>query len=144
MCQPFAWHGRTQRHVRAPQHKTGQHGCDRLRCVIEEQEEEVTYEFPRLRYGRPLPQQFVLCYLRLERKLEEAEQRLWKFERREKVIELRDISREQAKEEIRQLFQSGRTLYYSDIAEELGLELEVVVDICKKLQENGEIAIDES
>jgi len=110
----------------------------------EEEEEEVTYEFPRLGYGRPLPQQFVLCYLRLERKLEEAEQRLWKFERREKVIELRDIPREQAKEEIRQLFQSGRTLYYSDIAEELGLELEVVVDICKKLQENGEIAIDES
>ncbi len=56
---------------------------------------------------------------------------------------LRELSREEAKEEIRQLFKSGRTLYYSDIAEELKLALKLVVDICRELQGNGEIGIDE-
>ena len=61
----------------------------------------------------------------------------------ERVISLRDISKEKAKEEIRNLFTSGRTLYYSDIAEELRLDLEMVVEICDELQESGEISIDE-
>ena len=62
----------------------------------------------------------------------------------EKVIVLREISREQAKQEIQQLFSSGRTLYYSDIAEELGLDLELTVDICRELQESKEIKVDEN
>lgn len=60
----------------------------------------------------------------------------------EKVIELREIPREKAKKEIKALFSTGRTLYYSDIAMELGLDLELVVGICNELQETGEIAID--
>lgn len=60
----------------------------------------------------------------------------------EKVIVLREISREEAKNEIRKLFSSGKTLYYSDIAQELGLDLELVVDICTELQKQGEIAVD--
>jgi len=60
------------------------------------------------------------------------------------VIVLREISREQAKQEIQQLFSSGRTLYYSDIAEELGLDLELTVDICRELQESKEIKVDEN
>ena len=55
---------------------------------------------------------------------------------------LRDITREEAKKEIRQLFLTGRTLYYSDIAEELELDLELVVGICREFQENKEIGID--
>jgi len=110
----------------------------------EKEEEEVTYEFPRLRYGSPLPQQFALSYLRLERELEEVKMRLWELERREKVIELRDIPRGQAKEEIRRLFQSGRTLYYSDIVKELGIDLETVVDVCDELEKEKEIGIDAS
>ena len=55
---------------------------------------------------------------------------------------LRDITREEAKKEIRQLFLTGRTLYYSDIAEELELDLKLVVDICREFQENKEIGID--
>ena len=60
----------------------------------------------------------------------------------ERVIVLREISREKAKDEIYKLFSSGETLYYSDIAQELGLDLELVVDICTELQKQGEITID--
>ena len=57
---------------------------------------------------------------------------------------MKQISREQAKQEIQQLFSSGRTLYYSDIAEELSLDLELVVDICQELQDSGEVTVDEN
>jgi regulator of replication initiation timing len=83
----------------------------------------------------------------LRREIEQIKQKLSELEERmpeEKVIVLREISREEAKEEIRQLFSSGRTLYYSDIAEELRLDLELVVAICHELQESGELRIDES
>ena len=62
---------------------------------------------------------------------------------KEKVIVLREISREQAKQEMQQFFSTGRTLYYSDIAEELRLALELVVDIWRELQGKGEIKVDE-
>jgi len=61
---------------------------------------------------------------------------------KERTVVLREISREEAKEEIRNLFSTERTLYYSDIAKELGLDLEMVVDICSELQKSGEISID--
>jgi regulator of replication initiation timing len=83
----------------------------------------------------------------LRQEIEQIKQKLSELEERipeEKVIVLREISKEEAKEEIRQLFSSGRTLYYSDIAEELRLDLELVVDICRELQESGELRIDES
>ncbi|MBI4295727.1 MAG: hypothetical protein HY667_01275 [Chloroflexi bacterium] len=60
----------------------------------------------------------------------------------QKVIVLREISREAAKKEIKKLFATGKTLYYSDIAQELRLDLELVVDICNELQKEGDIAID--
>ena len=60
----------------------------------------------------------------------------------EKVIVLKQISREQAKQEIKELFASGRTLYFSDIAEELKLDIKLVVEICKELQEENEIGVD--
>jgi hypothetical protein len=60
----------------------------------------------------------------------------------EKVIILREISREEAKNEIKKLFSAGKTLYYSDIAQQLGLDLELVVDICNELQKQGDIKID--
>lgn len=62
----------------------------------------------------------------------------------EKILILRDISREQARSEIKNLFESGRTLYYSDIANELSLDLELVVNICDELLESGDIHIDDS
>ena len=60
---------------------------------------------------------------------------------KEQVIILREISREQAKEEIRKLFLEGDTLYFSDIAKRLSLDLELVVDISRELLEKGEIQV---
>ena len=108
--------------------------------------QEVVKIYPRIATVSPLPPRFVMEYLSLQRELKRVKQRLSELENRdsgEKVIVLRDITREEAKQEIRQLFSSGRTLYYSDIAEELGLDLKLVVDICRELQENKEIGIDE-
>lgn len=83
----------------------------------------------------------------LRKEVEQIKQKLAELEERmpkEKVIVLREISREQAKQEIQQLFSSGRTLYYSDIAEELSLDLELVVDICRELEGNREVRVDKS
>lgn len=55
------------------------------------------------------------------------------------MIVLREISKEEAKQEIRGLFAGGRTLYYSDIAEELRLDLKFVVELCHELESAGEI-----
>jgi regulator of replication initiation timing len=60
----------------------------------------------------------------------------------EKVIIMREISKEAAEKEIRQLFSEGKALYYSDIAEHLRLDLQLVVEICNELQKRGEIKID--
>jgi hypothetical protein len=59
------------------------------------------------------------------------------------IIEIRGISREQAKAEITEIF--GETevpLYYSDIMEQLGIELELVVEICQELIDEGIIGLD--
>ena len=51
----------------------------------------------------------------------------------EEIIVLRTIDRELAKQEIQAIFKTGRTLYFSDIARELRLDLELVADICQEL-----------
>lgn len=82
----------------------------------------------------------------LRQEMEQIKQKLSDLEDRvpkEKVIVLRELPREAAKQEIRRIFSDGRTLYYSDIAEELKIDLELAVDICHELQESGEIKIDE-
>lgn len=63
---------------------------------------------------------------------------------KKKVIVLRKINKEQAKQKIQQLFASGRTLYYSDIAEELQLDLKLVVKICQELTDEGKLESRES
>ncbi len=60
----------------------------------------------------------------------------------EKVIELRTISRKEAKQEILDLFQGGETLYYSDLANRLRIDLPLVVEICQELGKEGEIEVD--
>ncbi len=97
--------------------------------------------------GIPSFPNMILENVLLRQEVEQIKQRLSELEERipeEKVIVLKEISMEEAKEEIRQLFSSGRTLYYSDIAEELRLDLKLVVDICLELQASGEVEIDES
>lgn len=84
--------------------------------------------------------------LLLRERIQRIEERLASLEAslpKAKVILLREISREEAEKEIRSIFSAGKTLYYSDIAQELGLDLELVVDICNELQERGEITIDD-
>ncbi len=61
----------------------------------------------------------------------------------EKVIVLREITVEQARSEIIDLFATGETLYYSDISESLRIDLEMVVDICRELQQEGAIGVDD-
>ena len=60
----------------------------------------------------------------------------------EDVTELRAIDREQAKQEMKDLFATGDTLFYSDVARRLQLELPLVVEICQELEEAGEIEVD--
>jgi len=61
----------------------------------------------------------------------------------QKTIILREINKAQAKQEIKKLFTATyEPLYYSDIAEELKLDLEMVVEICQELIKEGEIEID--
>ena len=57
------------------------------------------------------------------------------------VIVLRAITREQAKQEIKALFITGETLYYSDIVHRLSIDLPLVVELCQELIEEGEIDV---
>ena len=59
----------------------------------------------------------------------------------EQVIVLRTVEKDQAKREIRDLFQKGETLYYGDIEERLGIELPLVVEICNELMAAGEVEV---
>ena len=85
--------------------------------------------------------------LRLREELAKVNRKLTELEKRtpqESVIILRDIPKEQAKEEIRQLFKTGRTLYCSDLVKELGINLRTVVEICDELEANGELIVDQN
>jgi hypothetical protein len=59
------------------------------------------------------------------------------------VVILREIPRDQAKKEIVELFNKSGTLYFSDIAENLRLDLELVVQLCEELKKEGKIKIKE-
>ena len=73
--------------------------------------------------------------------LEEEVARLLALAADEEIIELRDIPREEAKQEILEMFQSGETLFYSDLATSLRLDLPLVVEACQELQLEGEIEV---
>jgi len=59
----------------------------------------------------------------------------------EEIVVLREISRDEAEREILKLFSKGKTLYYSDIAKQLGLDLKLVVEVCNELQKRKEIEV---
>ncbi len=80
----------------------------------------------------------------LRQNIQAIEKRLVNIEAtipKEKVVILREISKEEAEKEIIELFTQGQILYYSDIAERLGFDLKMVVDICNELQTKGEIEV---
>jgi hypothetical protein len=73
--------------------------------------------------------------------LEERVARLEEHSEEMKVIEIREITKDEAKAEIIDLFATGETLYYSDISERLRIDLEVVVEICHQLQDEDVIYV---
>jgi hypothetical protein len=82
--------------------------------------------------------------LLLRESIRRIEERLNKIEASiptQKLVVLREISLDEAKKEIAQLFAEGKILYYSDIAEKLRLDLETVVEICNELHSKGEIEV---
>ena len=77
--------------------------------------------------------------LALEEKVGELEEVIGAQE----VIVLRTVDRDTAKQEIRELFQGAESLYFSDIAKRLRLELPLVVEICQELIEEEEIEVND-
>lgn len=80
----------------------------------------------------------------LRERIRAVEERLINIEAtipKERVTILQEISKEEAEKEILGLFSQGLTLYYSDIAEQLRLDLQLVVEICNELQSKGEIEV---
>jgi hypothetical protein len=57
----------------------------------------------------------------------------------EEFLEIREIPREQAKEEIRAFFKDrhGEAIYPSDIMEALSLDYDLVYEICEELEKEG-------
>lgn len=109
------------------------------------QREKAISEIPRITRKVLFLPKLILENWLLHRELQRIKRRLSELERRipeEKVIVLREIKREDAKKEIRELLKGGRTLYFSEIAGELSIDLELVVGICQELLEKGEIGID--
>lgn len=107
--------------------------------------QELADRFPRSVYLNPATPRFAIEYTALQEELRQLRQRVAELEEEalvDEVIMLKDITKEQAKQEIQKIFSSGRTLYYSDIVKELRIDLETVVDICNELQKNKEIEID--
>lgn len=81
----------------------------------------------------------------LLRRIQALEERLEKLERgvrKKGVSGLRGMSRDEAKSRIAALFGAGGRLYYSDIAKELSIDLDLVSDICDELVREGKIKID--
>ncbi|WP_420433435.1 hypothetical protein [Candidatus Poriferisocius sp.] len=75
--------------------------------------------------------------------LEERVARLEEHSAEEKVIELREVTKDEARAEILDLFATGETLYYSDISERLRIDFDMVVDICRELQQEGAIGVND-
>ena len=81
----------------------------------------------------------------LEPRVAALEERVARLEEdsAEKVIVLREITAEEARAEVIELFATGETLYYSDISERLRIDFDMVVDICRELQQEGAIGVDD-
>lgn len=61
---------------------------------------------------------------------------------RVQTVVLRSIPKDQAKKEILDLYKKSQTpLFYSDVAERLSLDLEVVLELCTELENEGKIGV---
>lgn len=86
---------------------------------------------------------------RLKNLLRKTQERLDKLEQEsaarrtdspDEIIILREISKDEARREIIELFQSGRPLDQADLADALSLELGLVMEICDELLAEGVVA----
>ena len=59
----------------------------------------------------------------------------------EDIIELREISKEQARNEIIKSFEAGEPLDQADLADALSLEISLVVEVCNELIEEGAVVL---
>ena len=59
----------------------------------------------------------------------------------EPVFELRQVSHEDAKREIKQYFQAhhGKSIDAADLQEALGIDIQMVIQICQDLEREGQI-----
>jgi hypothetical protein len=57
------------------------------------------------------------------------------------ILEIREVSKKQAKKEIRKFFKDhhGEQIYPSDIMEALAIDYDLVYEICEELEKSGEI-----
>lgn len=61
---------------------------------------------------------------------------------RVQTVVLRSIPRDQARQEILDLYKHSKVpLFYSDIAEQLSLDLEIVLELCMELENEGKIGV---
>lgn len=55
------------------------------------------------------------------------------------IIELQDISRDEAKKQIISYLKEHKTVYISQLAEQLRLDIELIIDITNELEQEGKI-----
>ena len=53
------------------------------------------------------------------------------------IIVIREISKEQARKEIIEAFETGKPLDQADLADMLSLEISLVIEVCNELIEEG-------
>jgi len=75
----------------------------------------------------------------LESQVEALSREVAHLQEEPKTVALRTIRRDDAKGEILDLFRTGRTLYYSDIVQELGIDIDLVVELCEELESEGRV-----
>lgn len=59
----------------------------------------------------------------------------------EEVVQHITITKEEAKQAISELFRERGELGYSDIMETLGFDLDVIVEVCAELEDEGKIRV---
>jgi dCTP deaminase len=61
---------------------------------------------------------------------------------RVQTVVLRSIPKDQARQEILDLYKESKvSLFYSDVAEQLALDLEIVLELCTELENEGKIGV---
>jgi hypothetical protein len=77
----------------------------------------------------------------LEGEVERLRSEVARLTEEPEAVNIREISREDAKSEILQLFRTGRSLFYSDIMRELAIDIDLVVEVCEELESEGKIGV---